>query len=113
MNWFRENQSDVISLDNNEDAKIEYIMEEVDDQLNRVRTFRREEASDEQLEQWIEVTHKTRVNNIQVIEETIDVNPAIYIPYTWQQDFYQDILHLKDRLEANLYKITSIYLEEV
>jgi len=31
MNWFRENQSDVISLDNNEDAKIEYIMEEVDD----------------------------------------------------------------------------------
>jgi len=49
-----------------------------------VRTFRREEASDEQLEQWIEVTHKTRVNNIQVIEETIDVNPAIYIPYTWQ-----------------------------
>jgi len=36
MNWFREDQSEVISLDDDEDAKIEYIMEEVDDWLNRM-----------------------------------------------------------------------------
>jgi len=36
INWFKEDQSDIISLDDNEDAKIEYIMEEVDDWLNRI-----------------------------------------------------------------------------
>ncbi len=51
MNWFREDQSDMISLDDDEDAKTEYIIKEVDDWLNRVRTFRGEEAFDELLEQ--------------------------------------------------------------
>jgi len=30
MNWFREDQSKVISLDDDEDAKMDYTMEEVD-----------------------------------------------------------------------------------
>ena len=52
MNWFRKDQSDIISFDNNDDdTKIEYTIEEVDDWLSRVRTFREKEASDELLEQ--------------------------------------------------------------
>jgi len=78
MNWFREDQSDIISLDEDEDAKTEYTMKEIDDWLNRVRTFRGEEASDKLLEQWIE---NTRVNDIQIIGEMIDANPATYMPY--------------------------------
>ncbi len=56
-------------------------MEEVDDWLNRVRTFRGEETLDELLEQWIATMKEARVNNIQIIRETINVNPATYIPY--------------------------------
>ncbi len=51
MNWFRKNQSDIISLDDDKDAKTEYIMKEVDNWLNRVRTFREEEIPDELLKQ--------------------------------------------------------------
>ncbi len=85
MNWYREDQSDVISL-KDEDIKTEYIMEEVDDWLSRVWTFRGEEASDELLEQWIEITWEIRVSDIQIVKETIDMNPAtyMYMPYAWQ-----------------------------
>ncbi len=52
MNWFRKDQSDVISLnDNDENVKIKYIMKKVNDWLNRVRTFREEEVSDKLLKQ--------------------------------------------------------------
>ncbi len=88
-------------------------MEEVDNQLNRMQAFRGEEASDELLEQQIETTQEARVNDIQIIEETIDVSPATYMPYAWQQDSYQDILHLEENLEANLYEIIVTYPEEV
>jgi len=70
----------VISLED-KNTKTEYIMEEVDDWLNRVRTFRGEETLDELLEQWIATMKEARVNNIQIIRETINVNPATYIPY--------------------------------
>ena len=80
MNWYREDQSDVISLEN-EDTKTEYTMGEVDDWLNRVRTFREEEVPDELLKQWIETTQEARVNDRQIVEKMIDVNPATYMPY--------------------------------
>ncbi len=83
MNWYRENQSDVISLED-EDTKTEYTMEEVDDWLNRVREFRGKEVLDKLLEQWIETTQEAKVNDIQIIEEIINVNPATYMPYAWQ-----------------------------
>ena len=52
MNWFRKDQSDIISLDDNEeDAKTEYTIEEVDDWLNRVWTFRGEKVSNKLLGQ--------------------------------------------------------------
>ncbi len=84
MNWFKKDQLEVISLNDDEDAKIKYTMKEVDDWLNRVRTFREEEASNELLEKWIETTHDTKVNDIQIIEKTIDTNSATYMPYAWQ-----------------------------
>ena len=112
MNWYREDQSDMISLEN-EDIKTEYTMKEVDDQLSRVRTFRGEEASDELVKQQIETTREARVNDIQIVEEMIDVNPATYMLYAWQWDSYQGILHLEENLEANLYEITVTYPEEV
>ncbi len=102
----------MISLED-EDAKTEYIMEEVNDWLNRVWTFRGEEALDELLEQWIETTHEARVNDIQTIEKIIDTNLAIYMPYAWQWNPYQDMLYLGDELEVNLYEITVTYLEKV
>ncbi len=83
MNWFREDQSEVISLYNDENANTEYIMEEVDDWLNRVWTFRGKEAPDELLEQWIEIIHDARINDIQIIEKMIDVNPAAYMSHAW------------------------------
>ena len=49
MNWFRKDQLDIINLDDDKEAKIEYIMKEVNDWLNRMRTFREEETSDELL----------------------------------------------------------------
>ena len=65
MNWFKKDQSDIISFDNDdEDAKTEYTIKEINDQLNRVQTFRGEEASDELLEQQIKITQDARVNNI-------------------------------------------------
>ncbi len=33
--------------------------------------------------------------------------------YVWQWDPYQDMLHLKNEVEANLYEITATYPEEV
>ncbi len=56
VNWFREDQLEIISLDGDEDAKTKYIMEEVDDWLNRVQIFRGKEALNELLEQWIKTT---------------------------------------------------------
>jgi len=65
------------------------------------------------LEQWIETTYDIRVNDIKIIKETIDINPAIYMLYTWQWDLYQNMLYLRDELKANLYEIILIYLEKV
>jgi len=36
MNWFREDQSEVISFDDDENTKTEYTIEDVDDWLNRM-----------------------------------------------------------------------------
>ena len=74
----------MISLGNNEKAKAEYIIEETDDWLNKMRTFRGEEASSELLKKWIEATHDIRVNDTQILGETFDANPASYILYAWQ-----------------------------
>ncbi len=112
MNWYREDQSDMISLEN-EDIKTEYTMKEVDDQLSRVRTFRGEEASDELVKQQIETTREARVNDIQIVEEMIDVNPATYMLYAWQWDSYQNMLYLGEDLEVNLHEIIAAYSEEV
>ncbi len=49
MNWYKKDQSDVISLED-EDTKTEYTMKEVDDWLNRMWTFKGEKVSDELLE---------------------------------------------------------------
>ncbi len=63
---------------------MKYIIKEVNDWLNRIWTFREEEVSDELLKQWIKTTHDVRVNDIQVINKMLDINPASYMPYTWQ-----------------------------
>ena len=79
MNQFRKDQSDIISLkNNNEEAKTEYIIEEVDDWLNRMRTFRRKKVLNELLEQQIKSTYKTRINDIKIIDKILDANPATY-----------------------------------
>ncbi len=49
--------------DEDEDAKIEYMIEEVNDWLNRVKTSKKKKILKELLKSWIEVIHDIRIYN--------------------------------------------------
>ncbi len=49
--------------DEDEDAKIEYMIEEVNDWLNRVKTSKKKKILKELLKSWIEVINDIRIYN--------------------------------------------------